>query len=37
VQQYGEQMRKQALGPVGVKPPENQVGHKGELPKTPGF
>ena len=37
VQQYFEQVRKQALGPVGVKPPETPARHKGEPPKTPGF
>ena len=36
VQQYFEQVRKQALGPVGVKPPETPVRRKGEPAKTPG-
>jgi len=35
-QRYFEQVRKHALGPVGVKPPEAPVRRKGEPPKTLG-
>ena len=37
VQHYFEQVRKQATGPPGAKPPEPRVRHKAEPAKAPGF
>jgi len=37
VQQYFEQVRKQAAGPLGVKPADARARRKGEPPKVPGF